>query len=185
MEENQIQKLIDNCKKGDTTAFEALFIEFQPIIFRFAFRLLCNEDDAKDIVQESFIKIWTNLDKYNAKYRFSTWLYKIAGNLCYDRLRSVKYISREADIPATFDSSLRAVSSENIETNIANKDLKRIIMCLTNDLTPKQKLVFTLIDIEGLESHEVEKITSLSAEKIKSNLYLARKYMKDKLKIII
>ncbi len=185
MEEGQIQKLIDNCKSGDTRSFGALVSEFQPLVFRFAFHLLCDEEEAKDVVQESFVKVWFNLNKYNSEYRFATWLYKISGNLCYDRLRSMKHISRETDISTIMDSVSDIVSSENIETHLANKELKEIIIGLTNNLTPKQKLVFTLIDIEELDSHEVEQITGLSAGKIKSNLYLARKCIKEKLNKII
>lgn len=77
MNEEEIQVLIDKSKKQDMTAFALLVTEYRQLVFRLAFRLLCNEEEARDMVQETFIKVWLNLDKYNREYRFSTWLYKI------------------------------------------------------------------------------------------------------------
>ena len=95
MNEEEIQVLIDKSKKQDMTAFALLVTEYRQLVFRLAFRLLCNEEEARDMVQETFIKVWLNLDKYNREYRFSTWLYKITGNICYDRLRFLQHTLRE------------------------------------------------------------------------------------------
>ena len=82
-------ELVDRSQRKDTTAFAQLVTEFQPMVFRLAFRLLCDEDEARDITQETFVKVWLSLKTYNRKNRFSTWLYKITCNTCYDRLRSL------------------------------------------------------------------------------------------------
>ena len=172
MTKDQIQELINNSIKGNTNSFTDLVVEFQPLVFRLAFRLLCNNEDAKDVVQDVFIKVWTNLQRYDNQYSFSTWLYKIAGNLCCDRLRSKKRV-REIDLPV--------YPVESVESAMINKELKELIINFTSDLTPKQKLVFMLRDIEELDTEEIMAITGLTAEKIKSNLYLARKRIKEKL----
>ena len=65
MNEEEIQVLIDKSKKQDMTAFALLVTEYRQLVFRLAFRLLCNEEEARDMVQETFIKVWLNLDKYN------------------------------------------------------------------------------------------------------------------------
>ncbi len=172
MNEEEIQVLIDKSKKQDMTAFALLVTEYRQLVFRLAFRLLCNEEEARDMVQETFIKVWLNLDKYNREYRFSTWLYKITGNICYDRLRFLQHTpSGSMQGPSVDNLSLS--SDENMEQSLINKDLK--------ELTPKQKLVFTLREVEGLEVSEVEAITGMSAEKIKSNLYQARKQIRMKI----
>jgi RNA polymerase sigma-70 factor (ECF subfamily) len=175
MLQEQIQVLIERSRSGDKKAFEKLVVEFQPAVFRFAFRLLCNEDEAKDIVQETFIKVWLNLDKYREHYSFTTWIYKIACNLCYDSLRSTKH--RFEAISEDF----HPVSSENVEQAVINNDLKSLIVLFTRQLTPKQRLVFTLSEIEELNVEEIQTITRLSAAKIKSNLYLAKKQIKEKM----
>jgi RNA polymerase sigma-70 factor (ECF subfamily) len=70
---------------------------------------------------------------------------------------------------------------DDVEQSVINRDLKELITALTHDLTPKQRLVFTLRDIEGLELEEVREITGMSGAKIKSNLYLARQYIRNKI----
>lgn len=182
MTQKQIQELIEISKDGDTKAFGILVGQFQTLVFRLAFRLLCNDDEAKDIVQEVFIRVWTQLRKYKPEYQFSTWIYKITSNLCYDRLRSLKH-NRELIKPGIV-AGLNISSAENIESSMINRELKDLIIYFTEGLTPKQKLVFTLSDIEELNPEEIERITGLSAGKIKSNLYLARKYIRNKIEAI-
>ncbi|GHT59205.1 DNA-directed RNA polymerase sigma-70 factor [Bacteroidia bacterium] len=176
MDQSEIQELIDRSKHGDTKAFGLLVIEYQPLVFRLAFRLLGNENKAEDATQDIFIKVWLQINKYKPQYQFSTWIYKVTANLCYDRLRSMEY-TLETDV----NSCPTWVSSENIEAEIINKELSELILYFTKALSPKQKLVFTLNDIEGLETAEITAITGLPPEKIKSNLYLARKSIREKL----
>ena len=176
MNPKRIEDLVERSKQRDTAAFRQLVETCQPLVFRLAFRLLCSEDEAKDIVQETFIRVWLHLHKYDYRNRFSTWLYKIACNLCYDRLRKMKRAATNIDL-----SELDVPDDHNIEQSFANRDLKEWITALTHDLTPKQRLVFMLNDIEGLELEEIEKITGLSRAKIKSNLYLARQYIRRKI----
>jgi RNA polymerase sigma-70 factor (ECF subfamily) len=183
MNSYQIQALIERCKQGDSKAFGILMTEYQPLVFRLAFRLLGNDEQAKDMVQEVFIKIWLQINRYKPQYNFSTWIYKITCNLCYDMLRSLKHFSASGNLQETI-TDLNIASSENIENSIINNELKELILYFTNELSPKQKLVFTLSDIEELEVEEIIAITGLSAGKIKSNLHLARKQIKDKINAI-
>lgn len=171
-----IQELINRSKQHDAKAFALLVSEFQGMVFRLAFRLLCNEDETRDMVQETFVKVWLSIDKYDGTFRFSTWIYKIACNTCYDRLRTLQRspLGYSSDMLADNDLS----SEEYIEENLSNKELKELILRFTEQLTPKQKLVFVLRDIEELDVAEVVAITGLSAEKIKHNLYQARKQIK-------
>lgn len=181
MEQSQIQLLIIQSRQGNTQAFTQLVEEYQPLVFRLAFRLLCNEDEARDAVQETFIKIWLSLQQYNSKFRFSTWIYKIATNTAYDRLRSLQHTT--LPLSAGEDSiGLQLVSDEDIEKTLDNRQLKQLIINLTAELPPAQKIVFTLRDLEELETEEIEIITGLSAAKIKSNLYLARKFIRERIK---
>lgn len=180
MTNDQIQMLIDRSLRHDAEAFSILVAEYQPLVFRLAFRLLCNEEEAKDMTQETFIKVWLSLYRYHPKFRFSTWLYKITANTCYDRLRVLQHEPNQSKNSITA-SDADLTSSHTIEEEVANKELKELIIRFTDKLTPKQKLVFVLQDIEGLEPQEISAITGLSAAKIKSNLYLARKSIKKKL----
>lgn len=172
----QIDQYIKLCLQGDTNAFRHLLSEYQQMVYTLAFRILCNETDAEDVTQDVFIKVWQNIGKYNNTYKFSTWLYKITANLCYDRFRSVKN-KEQVGL-----SGLTINSDTDILGSIHNKELKALILQTTERLTPKQKQVFILSDIEELDIKEISIITQMSPSQIKSNLYLARKYIKSKLK---
>jgi len=181
MNSEKIDKLVEQSKQHDTVAFRQLVESHQLLVFRLAFRLLCSNEEAKDIVQETFIRVWLHLHKYKNSVRFSTWLYRIACNLCYDRLRAMKRLPVDAE--TSIDRSKMLVADDyDIEQSVINQDLKEWITVLTLDLSPKQRLVFTLKDLEGLELEEVEKITGMSRAKIKSNLYLARQYIRERIR---
>lgn len=180
MEQPDIQTLIHQSCNGDTQAFALLVKQYQSLVFRLAFRLLCDEEEAKDMLQEVFVKVWLSLNKYNPTYKFSTWVYSITANTCYDRLRTMQYApeSYKADMEI---GVLNIASGETTDRRLVNEELKAVILHFTAELTPKQKLVFTLRDLEELEIDEIETITGLSPAKIKSNLYLARKYIREKI----
>ena len=108
-------------------------------------------------------------------------LHKITVNLCYDSLRSYKKRPIVHDSEIDFLKAYQQLSDENLENKVMNEELIQIILYLTQELTPKQKLIFTLWDLEGLEAEEVKDISGLSSAKIKSNLYLARKYIRERI----
>lgn len=179
MHQATVNELIYLSMQDDAHAFRKLVEAHQSMVYTLAFRLLCNEEDAKDIVQETFIKVWKHLDSFKPELKFSTWLYTIAANQCYDKLKKAKHnFTLSLD---NLNAISEFISNENIESTVINTELAQIISSLTGGLTPKQKLVFTLRDIEGLEIEEIETITGLSAGKIKSNLYLARQYIRKKI----
>jgi len=179
MQQSIINDLVLSSQKNDTKAFRKLVEAYQPMVFSLAFRMLCNEDDAKDMVQETFIRIWKKIRTFDNGHNFSTWVYTIATNLCYDQLRKTK--RKPIDNHVDQQVLKKFVSEENNEQAIINSELAAIITGLTEELSPKQKLVFTLRDLEGLEIDEIVAITTLSHEKIKSNLFLARQFIRKKI----
>lgn len=181
MQQSEITELVNQSIQGNTQAFRKLVETHQAMIYSFAYRMLCNEDDAKDIVQETFIRVWTHLISYNTTMKFTSWLFAISSNLCYDSLKASKRRAVFQSLDKEYLHQFNFKSSENIESFVINSELAKIITALTNELTPKQKLVFTLRDLEGIEVDEIKTITGLTAEKIKSNLYLARQFIRKKL----
>ena len=165
---------IKKCKMGDRDAFRQIVARYRQMVYTLSFRLLCNEEDAEDATQESFIKAWESIKRYDESFKFSTWLYKITANTCYDRLRRRK---REKFVEI---GGFELHDSSNIEEAIENRELGLLISKLTNGLSAKQRIVFILSDIEGLESTEIGEITGLSSGKIKSNLHLARKQIRKR-----
>ena len=176
MQNHELIRLINLSLQNDKNAFRQIVESHQYMIFALAFRMLGNEEDAKDIAQDTFIRIWTHLSDFNPEKKFSTWIYRITANLCLDKLKRLKFIALDSN-----DFEVINSLSENFEFELTNKELGGIITALTNELSPKQKLVFTLRYIEELEVEEIIEITGLSAEKIKSNLYVARQTVRKKL----
>lgn len=172
-----INELIESSQRKDEKAFRTLVESHQIMVYKLAYRLLCNEEDAKDAVQETFLWVWLNLAKFDRNRAFSTWVYSIAANYCYDRLKSGKNNVQTIPLELTDDTV-----TDEVEQKMDYSDLGARIARLTNKLSPKQKWVFTLCDLEGLSVEETTVITGLSAAKIKSNLYLARQALRIELK---
>jgi RNA polymerase sigma-70 factor (ECF subfamily) len=181
MTDATVEDDITKSRMGDTTAFARVFQSSNGFAFRLAFRLLCDEDEAKDVVQESYIRVWRNLDHYDPQQKFTTWLYTIVSNLCLDRLRAKKrWMARI--VRENPDRGIDGASIETLlEEGYANRELAEIIRGLTQMLPPKQRLVFTLRDLEDLSVEEVASITKMSAGTIKVNLHHARRAIRKKL----
>ena len=181
MDQQTVKLLISHSIHGDTASFRKLVEFHQPFVYSTAFRLLNNGYEAEEIVQEAFIRVWKHLKDFKMEMRFTTWLYKIVVNLCYDRMKAKKAQYNRIHYDMESSVILNQPSSENIETSVINHDLAQIIRFLTCELTPRQKLVFTLTELEDLSVEEITVVTGMSPGKIKSNLYCARQTIKNKL----
>ena len=148
------------------------------MIFSLALKMLCDEEEAKDMVQETFIRVWQSIRSYDPQKTFSTWIYTIASRLCIDRLkRANKIIALPED-----ELVLRRFASDNdSQQTLENKEWVSIVRMIAESLSDKQRLVFTLCQLEGLPSSEVEQITGLDAKQVKSNLYVARQTIRKRL----
>lgn len=176
--------LIINSLNGDMLSFKRLVEYYQPYVYSVAFRFLNNKADSEDIVQECFIRVWKNLKRYNSNYRFSTWIYKIVTNLCLDQYRRKKrsYLVNIEDLSGI--ESIPASGETDAERMVINKEMKKLVSKTVEKLSPKQKMVFILRDLEGLDIIEIVRIMNLSPGKIKSNLYYARKKLRQQLEQI-
>lgn len=175
MTDTAVQDDIAKSKAGDTIAFARLVRTSHTYAFGLAFRLLCDEDDANDVVQEAFIRVWNNLGRYDARNKFTTWLYAIVSNLCLDRLRARRRWQARFDRQNPGAASQDPPDVRSLDEQYSNEELAGIIGNLTHMLPPKQKLVFTLRDLQDLSVEEVAMITKMSIGTIKVNLYHARR----------
>ena len=174
-------QLIEDAQKGNITAFEKIVTYHQSYAYAIAFRFLCDEDDAEDVVQESFIRIWNHLHDFDSRMKFTTWMYKIVVNLCYDKAKSNK---RRMSLFAKWnDNSSKDDYIENtdIERNLTNKETAALIKRIADGLSEKQRMIFLLRDIQDLTIEEVAVITGMSDSAIKTNLFFARKNIRKKI----
>jgi len=174
-------KLIEDAQKGDVTAFEEIVRYHQSYAYAIAFRFFCDEDDAEDVVQESFIRIWNHLKNFDPKMKFTTWMYKIVVNLCYDKAKSNK--RRMSVFARLNDNSSKDdyIESTNLERDLTNKETAALIKHIADGLSEKQRMIFLLRDIQDLNIEEVGEITGMSESAIKTNLFYARQNIKKKL----
>lgn len=151
---------------------------YQRMVFSLALKMLCDEEEAKDLVQETFLRVWQRIGDYDPQKSFTTWLYTIASRLCLDRLKSMRHT-----IPLPEDESvLRRFAADDNQRSLENSEWVAIVRTMAEGLSTKQRLVFTLCQLEGLSSSEVEQITGLDARQVKSNLYVARQTICERLK---
>ena len=152
--------------------------QHQRLVFSLSLKMLADEEEAKDVVQETFIRVWQRIGDYDTQKSFTTWLYTIASHLCLDRLKQMRRI-----LPLPKDEKvLQDFANNDSQQTLENSEWVSIVRMLAEGLSPKQKLVFTLCQMEGLPSSEVEQITGLDAKQVKSNLYVARQTIRERLK---
>ena len=170
--------LIEECRGGNLNNFRKLVELTSPLAFSVAFRMLGDEDQAKDIVQETMVTIWQKLKNIRSAKVYKTWIYRIVINKCYDQLRRRK---RNPEFVA--DEHIWKLLSDRISENpsaeLENSETARIINLLSEKLSPKQKAIFVLSDIEQMSHDEISEITGMSKSVIKSNLHHARKHISE------
>lgn len=174
-----LNDLIDKAKAGDVRSFELIVKSFQRFGMNVAFKILYNENDAREVIQDGFVKIWHHLHSYNSDVKFSTWMYKIIINLCFDKLKSKRrkrLLFR--DVP---EENMEFISGIDIEKELSDKQLVEIIKYLSKGLSEKQRVVFVLRDLEDMTINEVSEITGMPGSSVKTNLFLARQNIRKKL----
>lgn len=181
MNQAELTEIIESCRKGNARAFRILVLEYQERVFSVSLKMLCDEDEAKDAVQETFLRIWRRIGDYAPeKGNFSTWIYAIATRICLDRM---KHRRRWVALPEE-ELRFRPLFDNGAERRLEAREWLGLVKVLASKLGRKQQTVFTLSALEGLSHEEIAQITGLSAEKIKGNLYAARQKIKEQLKLL-
>jgi RNA polymerase sigma-70 factor, ECF subfamily len=172
--------LIEECRSGNLNNFRKVVEASTPLAFSVAFRMLGDEDLAKDVVQEAMITIWQKIGSIKSPEVYKTWLYRIVINKCYDEMRRKKKNPEYSQDEASW-AKLGERIEDNAQEGLKNDEIAVIITGLTESLSPKQKAAFILSDIDEMTSDEVVKITGMNKLTLKANLYYARRSIKAKL----
>lgn len=181
--QESINEILHRAISGDHKAFRRVVEACQQQAFSLAFRILGNEEEAKDAVQEGFIKVWQHIGSYETSSPFHSWINCIMANTAIDHLRANR---RQFAMRMSLDTErLISIFQGRPDVVLENKEIASLIGMLADGLPDKQRLVFILRDIQGLESDEVQEIMRLSDTRVKSNLYHARKFVREKIKRIL
>lgn len=169
------RRLASACAAGDTKIFEELYRKFGDRMKSVAWNHLGNVSDAEDAVQETFLKIHRAASTYTGEASFSTWIFRILVNTCFDALRKRKRRIDEAPIEEEVETAERTAASVD--------DAKRMTLRKMLDELPEQRrAVFTLFEIEGLSHAEIGEILGISEGNSKWILFATKKELQEKWK---
>jgi len=178
--------LVARAKNGDVDAFSELVTHYERRVFRMAKQITQNDDDAEDVLQETFLKAYTHLDNFQGNSKFYTWLVRIAVNEALMKLRkrrSDKTVPLDEPINTGEDEMVReiAVWDENPEESYSREELSAVLSEAIQSLKPAYRTVFVLRDIEELSIEETAEALKLSISAVKSRLLRARLQLREKL----
>lgn len=177
------QKLIKKCVNGDLKAFDELIEKYEKTAYNIAFRMLKNPEDAMDVSQEAFIKVFKSIKTFNFESAFSTWLYRIVTNTCLDFLRKRNTNVYSIDNPIHTDEGEieRDIpdESDTPEELLEKKLTKELVNNSISKLDENHRVVIILRDIQGFSYEEISKIIDCSIGTVKSRINRARKNLKD------
>lgn len=183
--------LVTRLKEGDHAAFELLFGRFAPQVFRQAMRMLANSAEAEEVMQEVFLLVYTKCHSFRGDAAFSTWLYRLTANAAITRLRQHQRhpeIDLEEYMPQFGDDGHHKVRplvdwSQQLEKRLADAEMRQMIEEALGMLTPIDKAVVVLSDLEGLSNQEIAEILELTVSAVKSRLHRARLFLRGKLAV--
>lgn len=186
MIENEIN-LLKKSKNGDIEAFEELIEAYQKKVFNIAFRMIGNYDDASELAQEVFIKIFKGIKSFKEESTFSTWVYKITTNVCLDELRKTrnkKSISLDEELKLDDgEVQIQIVDQRpSPETLFEQKEIKKTVKKAIDNLSHEHRIVIILRELNGLNYEEIAKILKCPVGTVKSRINRAKQELKEILK---
>jgi len=169
------ENLIKQVLSGDTDAFAVIVDRYKARVFTLAYRMLACREEAEDISQEAFVKIYGSLKKYDAGLtRFSTWIYRITYNLCVDHLRKRKET-------APLEEDMLAASSKAPEELAVAADSARRLHKAVQSLPEQYRVPLVLFHFQGLSYQEICRVLNVPMSIVKNRLFRARKILRQKL----
>ncbi|WP_342563170.1 RNA polymerase sigma factor SigW [Paenibacillus sp. FSL R7-0345] len=183
--ENLEGRLTKLALKGDQRAFAELVELYKDKIYHLAYRMLNNRHEAEDIVQETFLRVYRNLDRYDDKQKFSTWIYRIGTNLCIDRLRKRKptySLDAEMNDQEGIDG-YSMIPSTNVtpETELLLSETQRVIYEAIDSLPVKYRSVMILRYLQDLSLQEISDVLDMPVTTIKTRVHRGREFLRKKL----
>ena len=173
------RQLVEQIRQGDDRAFETLVRRKTSKVYGLCYRVIGNGEDAKDISQLVFLKLWENLGKYDPQYAFDTWLYRMVTNVAIDFIRNRQ--SRDNAVNSNLRLIRTSVDPEQPVT-VQRKEVESVFNAVSNVLSPKQKAIFVMSEMEDLRSSEIAGILGCRESTVRNHLFNARKLMQQQLK---
>lgn len=180
--ENRLAQL---ARSGDRSAFGQLVDLYKDKIFHLAYRMTGSRQEAEDIVQETFMRVYANLDKYDSRWKFSTWIFRIGNNLCIDRLRKRRPTwsldAENPDADGVDGYAMLPTNDASPEDRMVLSEMQKNIRDAIAQLPDKYRSVVVLRYLQDLSLNEIADILELPVSTVKTRLHRGRESLRRKL----
>jgi RNA polymerase sigma-70 factor (ECF subfamily) len=183
--------LIRRAQRGDRSAFDTLVRRYDQEVLRMTLRMVRSEEEAQDLYQEVFLKVYRSLGRFRLEARFSTWLYRVVTNVCFDHLRQQKSRS-EVPARAGADGELdyaQALADDrpglNPEQALRAREISRRLEVALRQLSPRERMVFELKHCQGMKLRAIGELCGTSEEAAKNSLFRAVQKLRQDLSDLV
>lgn len=166
-------QIINQILEGDTNAFSVLVDSYKDLVFTLALRMLKNREEAEEVSQDTFIKVFKSLNKFKGKSKFSTWIYRVAYNTCLDRIKKIK---REYNVVTIDEFTEHEVKTmDNALQQMEDHEHKQAIQKCLYLLPSEDSFLLTMFYFEEQSLEEISKVMGITANNVKVKLFRSRK----------
>lgn len=169
---------ISRAKRGDTRAFEYLMTQHAQYVYNLVYRLVGSREEAEDLSQEVFLKAWRNIKSFRGDAQFKTWLYRIATNLCYNRMPNLK---RELDAIDASDDLSMISGGTAVESEVILLEAGRTLHAALQTMPANYRLLLILRHLQDFSYNEISEITNMPLGTVKTGIFRARAMLKERL----
>jgi len=180
--------LIRAAQAGSREAFETLVRNYDHSVLRLAFNLLRSQEDARDVYQEAFLRVYRNLGSFRFDCSFRTWLYRIVSNLCLDQLRKKKVRKEESSVKNTVEGTIDLLSlvpedraGVDPQRQAFSSQIKTRTHGALGDLSPRERMVFEMRHFQGMRLRSIGETLGTTEEAAKNCLFRATQKMRSAL----
>lgn len=179
----RLAEIVRRSVAGDADAFRELVELKRDQVFRVAYQHCGDAEEARNIAQSVFVRLWQNLHRYDPDRRFDTWLYQVTVNASIDHHRRRKHRLVEQEFDETFTPGLAADIDERPEAErlAEAREIQGILLELSAELTDKQRSAFLLREVEGLSTGEVAEALAMTESTVRNHVFQARKVLREAL----
>lgn len=175
--------LIARCQEQDAAAFDLVVQRYGERIYNYIRRMVKHPQDAEDLTQEVFVRAFANLHQFDGRSQMSTWLFRIASNLCIDHFRRRKRrpefqsLTRDEEDQEMAEYELPDERLDPLDS-LLRQELRQVVEQAVENLPPKLRTVLLLYDVEGLPYEEIAQVVGIPLGTVKSRLFMARTQVK-------
>jgi len=179
MDATESAAVLARAQQGDGDAFRALVERHSRTVFRLAFRMTGNEQDAEDVVQESFLRAYRQLGRFESRANFGTWLYRIVANCSVDLMRA-KQARHDQTRSESIDEAIEMPAGDlpGPERLAQSAEIQRRVQAALGDLSPLERAAFTLRHYEGRSIDEISSALGLGTSAAKHSVFRAVKKLR-------